>query len=268
MWQWINEFRPFDKITKWEVSTAVSRIIWGNRHDWWEPFYLKHMNALKDIWVLNNIYNPDANELRWNVMLMLMKASGSDELADCEDPAVLLACSLGSDSCPDKCTEEEEEEIDIDALVDDILKETEEFDNYITSIDKKIQEVNDEYNKGFEKNASKDEVLEKLKNKIKTDEAAKTELWKIWWWKWDSSLINFAIDYIGLHITMFTKYLDLQELIIETEKLEENWQTDKVNENTNKMDSLLKETEPYAENIKTKYEEYQKLYADFKKKYE
>lgn len=79
MWQWINEFRPFDKITKWEVATAVSRILWWSKYDWWEPFYFKHMDALKDAWVLNSISSPEVDELRWNVMVTLMKASNANK---------------------------------------------------------------------------------------------------------------------------------------------------------------------------------------------
>ena len=105
MWQWITEFRPFDKITKWEVSTAVSRIIRGNKNDWWDPFYWKHMNALKDAWVIPDLSNPEINEIRWNVMVTLMKASGTEELLSCDDPAVILACSLDDPSCPNKCLE-------------------------------------------------------------------------------------------------------------------------------------------------------------------
>lgn len=119
MWQWIEGFRPFDKITKWEVATAVSRIIWGNKHDSWTPYYLNHMNALKNAWILNDIYNAEVNELRWNVMVTLMKASYTDELTDCDDPAVLLACSLDDPACPAKC--QEEDDLDVDALVDEIL---------------------------------------------------------------------------------------------------------------------------------------------------
>ena len=105
MWQWITEFRPFDKITKWEVSTAVSRIIRGNKNDWWDPFYWKHMNALNDAWVISDLSNPEINEIRWNVMVTLMKASGTEELLSCDDPAVILACSLDDPSCPNKCLE-------------------------------------------------------------------------------------------------------------------------------------------------------------------
>ena len=36
MWQWITEFRPYDKITKWEVATAVSRILRKTKYNWWK----------------------------------------------------------------------------------------------------------------------------------------------------------------------------------------------------------------------------------------
>ena len=75
MWQWITKFRPFDKITKWEVATAVSRIIRWDKYNWWEPFYVNHINALIQEWVIDNTGNVNENELRWNVMLMLMKAN-------------------------------------------------------------------------------------------------------------------------------------------------------------------------------------------------
>jgi hypothetical protein len=35
MWQWISDFRPYDKITRWEVSTAISRILRGSQFEWW-----------------------------------------------------------------------------------------------------------------------------------------------------------------------------------------------------------------------------------------
>jgi hypothetical protein len=45
-------------------------------------------------------------------MLMLQRAAETVNPSECNDPAVLLACSLGSDSCPAACvnkkTEEEE----------------------------------------------------------------------------------------------------------------------------------------------------------------
>lgn len=75
MWQWITEFRPYDKITKAEVATAISRILWWSQYDWWTPFYTNHVYALENAWVLTDRNNINSNELRWNVMTMLMKAN-------------------------------------------------------------------------------------------------------------------------------------------------------------------------------------------------
>ena len=281
MWQWITDFRPFDRITKWEVSTAVSRIIWGNKYNWWEPFYSKHMDALKDIWVLKDIYNPNTNELRWNVMVMLMRASSTDELADCEDPAVLLACSLWDPSCPARCLEEDtktevDDEVDIDALVEDILKEAEEFDNYAVSINKKIQELNDKdiaFDKIFGQESmspeelATEENLEEIKKFVKISESIKSELQKIWWWKWDNSLINIAIEYAELHLLMFSNFYDLQECLVLSQKYIDNWENYKINELSDKMESALEGAKTANGKIEGKYEEYKKVYNDSKKKY-
>lgn len=103
MWQWVSDFRPFDKITKWEVYTAVSRIIWNSVYDWWEPFYWKHMNALYNEWVISTMDNPETDEIRWNIMVILMNASSLGELNDCDKPEIILACSIGDESCPSIC---------------------------------------------------------------------------------------------------------------------------------------------------------------------
>lgn len=75
MWQWITKFRPYDNITRAEVVTAVSRILRWAKYDWWTPFYINHVSALEDAWVLTDISRINMNELRWNVMAMLMRAN-------------------------------------------------------------------------------------------------------------------------------------------------------------------------------------------------
>lgn len=75
MWQWISDFRPFDKITRAEVATAISRIVWWNMYDWWNPYYLNHIVALMNGWVIDSSDNVFKNELRGSVMTMLMRAS-------------------------------------------------------------------------------------------------------------------------------------------------------------------------------------------------
>ena len=73
-----NEFRPFDLVTRWEFATALSRILWWDKYNVLDtnnmPFYQKHIEALKKEWIITQI-NPTMNELRWYVMLMLLRSN-------------------------------------------------------------------------------------------------------------------------------------------------------------------------------------------------
>ena len=73
-----NEFRPFDLVTRWEFATALSRILWWDKYNVLDtnnmPFYQKHIDALKKEWIITQI-NPTMNELRWYVMLMLLRSN-------------------------------------------------------------------------------------------------------------------------------------------------------------------------------------------------
>jgi hypothetical protein len=111
MGQGINAFRPNDKVTRGEFGTVLSRAIWGDKYNQENPFYAKHLQALKDAGIMTKIEEPNSLEIRGWVMLMLQRAaetvSGDDE---CNDPAVLLACALGSTGCPAKCADKANEE--------------------------------------------------------------------------------------------------------------------------------------------------------------
>jgi hypothetical protein len=110
MGQGIEKFRPNDKVTRGEFGTTLSRAIWGDKYDGENPFYAKHLQALKDAGIMNNISDPNATEMRGWVMLMLQRAAETVNPSECNDPAVLLACSLGSDSCPAACVKKSEED--------------------------------------------------------------------------------------------------------------------------------------------------------------
>ena len=58
---------------------------------------------------MTNISDPNATEMRGWVMLMLERAAETVNPSECNDPAVLLACSLGSDSCPAACQKDNDE---------------------------------------------------------------------------------------------------------------------------------------------------------------
>ena len=73
MWIWIEEFRPFDYVTRAEFATALSRMLY-NLEDWTENYYSTHIAKLKEEWIISND-NPDIQELRGYVMLMLFRSA-------------------------------------------------------------------------------------------------------------------------------------------------------------------------------------------------
>lgn len=79
---------------------------------------------------MNNISTPMANEIRGYVMLMMMRADSDAETpAICETPENQTACSLGLDTCPEECTDDEEPTVELAgslevALSDDTMEAT------------------------------------------------------------------------------------------------------------------------------------------------
>jgi hypothetical protein len=72
---WNNQFRPFDIVTRAEFATALSRLLY-NTPDWYDVYYSTHLSKLYDEWIISNT-NPDLHELRWYIMLMLMRATNN-----------------------------------------------------------------------------------------------------------------------------------------------------------------------------------------------
>ena len=73
---WINmpddRFRPFDLVPRSEFVTALSRMKYGTP-DGKEKYYSTHMELLNKLWIIT-VTDPDMKELRWYVMLMLMRS--------------------------------------------------------------------------------------------------------------------------------------------------------------------------------------------------
>lgn len=67
-------FNPSSMVTRAEFGTVLSRILYGTMHEGGTPFYKAHLEALKNANIMTNI-NSDIVESRWNIMLMLMRAS-------------------------------------------------------------------------------------------------------------------------------------------------------------------------------------------------
>lgn len=75
MWIWIDDFRPFDYVTRAEFGTALSRVLYWPKNEWWNPYYINHLKALQTSWIMTQINQPNQLEVRWYVMIMLMRSS-------------------------------------------------------------------------------------------------------------------------------------------------------------------------------------------------
>ena len=79
MWQnmpW-NNFRPNDEVTRAEFATALSRMAYWTS-DWeykaTSKYYVHHMKKLVEEWIITKD-DPKMKELRWYVMIMLMRSA-------------------------------------------------------------------------------------------------------------------------------------------------------------------------------------------------
>ena len=72
MWVWIDKFRPNDEVTRWEFATAFSRMLYWTADG--KPYYVTHLMKLLKEKILTNV-DPNVKELRWYVMIMLMRSA-------------------------------------------------------------------------------------------------------------------------------------------------------------------------------------------------
>jgi hypothetical protein len=72
-----EEFNPDGIVTRAEFGTAFSRLIFGGKvKNWkWKEWYVPHLQALKDAGIMKKIDEPFMEELRWYVMLMMMRSA-------------------------------------------------------------------------------------------------------------------------------------------------------------------------------------------------
>ena len=73
MWVGMQSFVPDWIVTRAEFWTVLSRVLYGDMYNDWEFYYSNHLKILKDNWIITND-DPTLEELRWYVMLMLMRA--------------------------------------------------------------------------------------------------------------------------------------------------------------------------------------------------
>lgn len=101
----IHAFNPNAIVTRAQFGTVLSRALYDDMFNDGDPYYVNHLQALKDATIMTNISNPNAPEVRGYVMLMMMRAGGQIETASsvCDNQQTQLLCLLGSASCPSEC---------------------------------------------------------------------------------------------------------------------------------------------------------------------
>ena len=112
MGQGITAFNPNGVVTRAQFGTVLSRALYGDMYNVdTTPYYAEHLLALQDAGIMNNISNPNAVEVRGYVMLMMQRGAGADVPAICSTPENVLSCSLGLDTCPAECIDNEPVEV-------------------------------------------------------------------------------------------------------------------------------------------------------------
>lgn len=104
-----NYFYPDKIVTRAEFGTAFSRVIRWNTFDGAIPFYADHLFALNNIGVMKDITTPYGHELKWWVMVMMMRLEKNEEPVElmCDTPENIFYCdvarTIGVDLCPQEC---------------------------------------------------------------------------------------------------------------------------------------------------------------------
>jgi hypothetical protein len=80
---------PRKTVSRAEFGTVLSRILWGDTYNDSKPYYVKHLQALKNSGIMTQIDNPEKRlELRKWVWVMLMRSvEGEKPVSQVDNPA-------------------------------------------------------------------------------------------------------------------------------------------------------------------------------------
>ena len=71
-----STFKPNQAVSRAQFGTILSRLLRGTKYNGWSPYYLNHLNALKDVWIMTKIATPSQKEIRGSALVMLQRTSG------------------------------------------------------------------------------------------------------------------------------------------------------------------------------------------------
>ena len=73
MWVWSKNFRPYATLTRAELASTLSRLLyWTADGNWGTKYYEPHISTLYNKWVINYT-TPSMGETRGNLLLMLYR---------------------------------------------------------------------------------------------------------------------------------------------------------------------------------------------------
>jgi len=70
-----KHFDPMDQVDRAQFGTILSRLLRAGKYNGGNPYYAKHLNALKAAGIMTKIDTPLQKEIRGYVMLMMMRAT-------------------------------------------------------------------------------------------------------------------------------------------------------------------------------------------------
>ena len=83
-WKKSDKFDPYTTVTRAQFATAFSRAL--SQANWkvienWNPYYSTHLAYLQSEWIIKDTSTPSPTnvEKRWNVMIMMQRASNEDK---------------------------------------------------------------------------------------------------------------------------------------------------------------------------------------------
>ena len=77
MGQNTSVFKPHDSVTKAQFWVMLSRALWGQTYEGSEPYYLAHLTALQEAWILDDISNPTEQYVTRREVITTLKKSSS-----------------------------------------------------------------------------------------------------------------------------------------------------------------------------------------------
>ena len=236
MWSNWKNFNPTKPLSRAQLGTVLSRILWWDEHDAsGEWYYIYHVNALKDAGIMNNIRNvSNISAKRWDVLIMLKRMYdkfGSNVYINWWESSIYNTDEMRINNAVDY-----NDQI-VDLSFNCIMSETETFNDTGSTIE---------------------EIRNATNNVISECSKSYEEISKIWDRHWDSSLKDWVLNLIKKEIIYYSK---LKELLPYLEKDELTDEENIAYENIYaKLESIDKELVQANEDLVTIQEQFSKNY--------